>query len=172
MMWGGLSVRAEFADPHRRKWESRAGWQPVPPNLLRCGRGNQNATGQIVGDANGIGASLDAHREASGWVLLFDRQRDAGHQSEPLQFPEGNRITVGNAADDRRRVKRPFDQRHFGTVRTGFIFLGDDVAMRIDFRIAQDGRYAIFEALGDEVLQAFGFFVDFVPRILQNVVQE
>lgn len=49
---------------------------------------------------------------------------------------------------------------------------GNRMAMGIEFRIAQDRSNSIFEPLGDEVLQTLGFFVNFIPGILQNVVQE
>lgn len=44
--------------------------------------------------------------------------------------------------------------------------------MRIDFRIAKDRRHPIFKSLRDEVFKPFCFLVNFVPRVLQNVVKK
>jgi len=63
-------------------------------------------------------------------------------------------------------------KRHFFAVSAGRMFLGDDVPMRVDFGIAENGGYSIFKTLGDEVFQSLGLLVYFVPRILQNVMQE
>jgi hypothetical protein len=46
------------------------------------------------------------------------------------------------------------------------------MAMRIDFRIAEDRRYPIFKSLRDEVFQPFCFLMHFVPGVLQHVVKK
>ena len=46
------------------------------------------------------------------------------------------------------------------------------MAMRIDFRIAENRRDPIFKSLRDEVFQPFCFLVHFVPGVLQNVVKK
>jgi hypothetical protein len=46
------------------------------------------------------------------------------------------------------------------------------MAVRIDLRIAQNGRDAILETLRDEVLQALRFVVNLVPGVLQDIMQE
>lgn len=53
-----------------------------------------------------------------------------------------------------------------------FVLVGDDVAVRVDFGIAENRCEPILEPFGDEMLQSLGFFVDFVPGVLQNVVEE
>ncbi len=44
--------------------------------------------------------------------------------------------------------------------------------MGIPVGITEEGGYAIFEPLGNKVLQAFRFFVYFIPRVLQNIVKK
>ena len=46
------------------------------------------------------------------------------------------------------------------------------MAMWIEFRVTQDRRHAIFETLGNEVLQTLGFLVNLIPGILQHIVEE
>ena len=63
-------------------------------------------------------------------------------------------------------------ERHFLTVDAGCIFLRNNVPVRIDLGIAQNGRYPVFESLRNEMLQPLSFLVDFVPRVLKNIVQK
>ena len=49
---------------------------------------------------------------------------------------------------------------------------GDAGAMGVAVGVAQLGRYAGFEALGDEVLQALGFVVKLVDFVVEHAVQE
>ena len=116
--------------------------------------------------------SIQLYRERASGVPLFHYQRGTAHQSQSLQFAEDHGAAVGNAADDRRRLERPSRKRHFIAEHSGCILGGDHVPMRIDFRIAEDRRNAIFESLRDEVLQALRFLVHFVPGVLQNVVKK
>ena len=44
--------------------------------------------------------------------------------------------------------------------------------MRIGFRVAQFRGDAIFQPLRDEVFQTFRLVVNFVPGIIENIVQE
>ena len=60
----------------------------------------------------------------------------------------------------------------FLAVDAGRVFLGDNVPMRVDFGIAENGGNAIFKTLGDEVFEPLRLLVHFVPGILQNVVQK
>ena len=70
------------------------------------------------------------------------------------------------------RLEGPLHERHFFAEHAGFIFLGDHMSMRIDFRIAENRGNPIFKSLRDEVFQPFCFLVHFVPGVLQNVVQK
>ena len=63
-------------------------------------------------------------------------------------------------------------KRHFLAVNSGRIFLGDEVPVRVDFGVAENGGDPIFETLRDEVFQPLGLVMDLVPGILQNVMQE
>ena len=103
---------------------------------------------------------------------MFDCQRGAWHQSQSFQFAEGDGAAVGNAANDSWRLERPSHERYFIAEHPGFIFLGDHMPVRIDFRIAEDRRDPIFKSLRDEVFQPFCFLVHFVPGVLQNVVKK
>lgn len=58
------------------------------------------------------------------------------------------------------------------TVPYGSIFTGYQMAVRIRIGVAQFGGDSIFELFGDEMLEALGFFVDLIPGIVQNVMQE
>ena len=44
--------------------------------------------------------------------------------------------------------------------------------VRVEFGIAQYRRYTIFKALRNEVFKTFGLVMNFIPRILQHVMQE
>lgn len=44
--------------------------------------------------------------------------------------------------------------------------------MGVDVGIAQLGGYPVLEALRNIVLQAFGFFVNFIPWIIQEIVKK
>ena len=57
-------------------------------------------------------------------------------------------------------------------VHPGFVLLRDHMPVWIDLRVSQDGCHTIFEPLGNEVFQALGFLVHFVPGVLQDVVQK
>ena len=46
------------------------------------------------------------------------------------------------------------------------------MTVRIERRIAQNSRHAILESFRNKMLQTVGLFVHFVPRILQDIVQE
>src|SRR5271168_454614 len=46
------------------------------------------------------------------------------------------------------------------------------MSVRVCFGIAEFGGNPILEFFGDEMLQTLGLFMDFVPRIIENVVQE
>jgi len=52
------------------------------------------------------------------------------------------------------------------------MLLRNDVAMRVDLRVAQDRGDAIFKALRDEVFQSLRFLVHLVPGVLQNIVKK
>lgn len=103
---------------------------------------------------------------------MLHRKRDSGHQPQSLEFPERDGTPVGNAAYRCGRPERPSHERHFLAERPGFIFLRDDMPMRIDLRIAEDCRDAIFKSFGDEVLQPFCLFMHLVPGVLQHVMQK
>ena len=49
---------------------------------------------------------------------------------------------------------------------------GDAGAMGVAVGVAELGRYAGFEALGDEVFQAFGFVVQLVDFVVEHPMQE
>ena len=44
--------------------------------------------------------------------------------------------------------------------------------MGVDVGITQLGGYAVFQPLGNEVLEPLGFLVNFIPRIVQEIVKE
>jgi hypothetical protein len=46
------------------------------------------------------------------------------------------------------------------------------MAMRVGVGIAQLGRDTVLQALGNEVLQPFGFFMNFVPWIIQDIMEK
>jgi hypothetical protein len=46
------------------------------------------------------------------------------------------------------------------------------MAVGIYLRIAQLGGNPIFQLLGNEVLQSLRFFVNFIPRIVKDIVQK
>ena len=46
------------------------------------------------------------------------------------------------------------------------------MAVRIGVRIAKFRGNPVFEALRNEMLEAFGFLVHFIPMIAENIVQE
>jgi len=52
------------------------------------------------------------------------------------------------------------------------VLLGDQMAMRINFGIAEEGCHPVFKALRNEMLQSLGLLVDLVPGILQYLVQK
>ncbi len=49
---------------------------------------------------------------------------------------------------------------------------GDEVAVRVDLGVAEFGGDALFEALGDEVLEAFCLFVDLFDGVVEDLVEE
>ena len=65
-----------------------------------------------------------------------------------------------------------FDSGISSRIGNGAALFRDQMAVRIRLGIAQLGRHAIFEFLRNEVLQALGFFVNFVPGVVQDIVQE
>src|SRR6266700_3071166 len=50
--------------------------------------------------------------------------------------------------------------------------LGDRVTMRIGFRVSQFRSDPVFELLRDEMLQPFGLIVNFVPRVVEEIMEE
>ena len=54
----------------------------------------------------------------------------------------------------------------------GAAFLRYRMSMRIGFGIAQFGRDTILQLFGNEMLQTLGFFVNFFPRVIENIVKE
>ena len=49
---------------------------------------------------------------------------------------------------------------------------GDGVAVRVELRVAELGGDALFESLGDEVFEALGLLVHFVPGVAEDLVKE
>jgi hypothetical protein len=46
------------------------------------------------------------------------------------------------------------------------------VSVGVDVGISQLGGYPVLQALGNIVLQTFGFFVNLIPWITQEIVKE
>lgn len=44
--------------------------------------------------------------------------------------------------------------------------------MGVNVGISQLGGYPVLQALGNKMFQAFGFFVDFIPGIIQKIVKK
>src|SRR5271154_6530224 len=101
---------------------------------------------------------------------MLHGNRGARYQSKKFQSPKRFCTTIGDAADCRAGTERPFCERHLVAENAGFVLPRDRMSMWIEFGIAQYGGYAIFKSLRDEVLETFGFVVNFVPGIPQDVV--
>lgn len=103
---------------------------------------------------------------------MLDSQQGSGNQAEPFEFTQSRWIAVRNTANRGRFLKRPMSERHFFEVNAGLVFLRNRVAVRVDFRIAKDCRYPVLKTLGNEMLQPLCLFVDFVPGVLQNIMEK
>lgn len=56
--------------------------------------------------------------------------------------------------------------------RHGAVQAGDTAAVRVDLRISELGRDPFFKLFRNKVLQAFGFVVHFIHRVVENFVQK
>ena len=103
---------------------------------------------------------------------MLYRQIGSRQEPKPLQIAKSFGAPVGNAADPRGCIERPAHQCHLIAARRGCILLRDDVSVRIDLRVAENGGNAVFKTLRNKVLQSLCFLMHFIPGILQNVVKE
>ena len=104
--------------------------------------------------------------------LLGEGERDAWADSLSGEVAEHLRVFVGDAGDfgGLAGAKKRECLRLVGGERA--VECRDGVAVRVELGMTELGGDALLEALGDEVFEAFGFEMDFVPRVVEDLVEE
>ena len=129
-------------------------------------------TGEVIAQPEKFLVSGKPDQQGSIGNLPFHHQFHARREFQSFQLTQRRWIAISHAEDRRRFPGWPFEQRH--TVREGSaaVLAGNQVPVRIDLRISQQSRHSILEALGNKMLQALCFFVNFVPGIFEDVVEK
>ena len=102
----------------------------------------------------------------------FHRDCHTGLQSESCHLTQSGGVPVRHAANHGGDASRPFCQRHLCASGQRAASLGNRLPVRIRFRVPQFRGDPIFEPLRDEVLEAFRLFVNLVPRIVEEIMEE
>jgi hypothetical protein len=123
-----------------RHFNGVAGYPSAPSATIgyvdRRGRANYpDFRGKLAAQTRGS-FSADAHQQRSVARSRLHCQAGSGHQSHSFHFAQCVWIAVRNAADHGGHVTGPFGKGDFFAFRDRSVFFGDDMAVRIGFRIA------------------------------------
>ena len=130
------------------------------------------------GAGGGGGQVQDAGGVAEGdWVVVVGgaaagAQTDSGGDTAGFEALEERGIPVGDAVDDEGAFVLDVSERDRFLLRHFAVHGGDAVAVGVEFGMAEFGGDALFEALGDEMLEALGFRVDFFDGVIEQFVEE
>lgn len=104
--------------------------------------------------------------------MLFDGQRGTRRESQSPELAQSRRVVVGNAADHRRVMHWPSPKRYFIAELAGLTLLRDGMSVGVEFRVSENCSDTVFKLLGNEMFKPLSLFVNLVPRILEDLVQE
>lgn len=139
---------------------------------LFCAGEEADVAGGFVGEVERGGGTAYAYRVALDGGFSSDTELRAGFDAAGLEVPQGGDISVGDAFDDKGSFLLDIGEKD-GVLLGHLAFQGGDgVAVGVDARVAQLGGDALLEALGDEVLEALGFFVDLFDGVIKDLVEE
>jgi len=134
-------------------------------------------------DGDGVGEGLAEEGEFGGAAdadlvgalegeTLGEGEGDSGADALSGEVAEHLGVFVGDAGDLCGLAGTELREGLVLGAGQGAVEGGDGVAMGVELRVAKLGGDALFKALGDEVLEALGFLMDLVPRVVEDSVEE
>jgi hypothetical protein len=104
--------------------------------------------------------------------LFAKSETHAGPNPLGGEVAEHLRIFVGDAGDLCGLAGAKLREGLWFLARQRTVHGGDRVAMRIELGVAELGGDALFEALRDEMFEAFGLLMHLVPGIVEDLMEE
>src|SRR6202165_989373 len=126
---------------------------------------------QAEWDAHAAALDTNADR-ALELAYLQHLEAGPGQQGSPLQLAKANRVVVGYALDHQLLASARFAQRPVAHRADLARQRGDGVTVGVQLRAAEQLEDPLLHPLGDHVFQPFGFVVDLVPAVAEDLDEE